>query len=72
MEDIFSVKALVGSLVYSLIGLAVYVVGFIALDKLTPGEMWDEIINKKNGALATVVGCALIGISIIIATAIHG
>ena len=65
-------NALLNSIVYSVLGIVVLCVGFIVIDKLTKPDLWDELINKKNIALAIVVGFFSLGISIIIAAAIHG
>lgn len=64
--------ALLNSIVYSTVGLIVFCVGFVIIDKLTPGNLWDELINKKNTALAIVAGLVSLGICVIIAAAIHG
>ncbi len=60
-----------GSLVYALIGVAVFVVCFLIIDKLTPYDLWLEIVEKQNKALALVVAAISLGISIIVAAAIH-
>ena len=39
---------------------------------MTKYDLWDELINKKNMALAIVVGFVSLGISVIVAAAIHG
>jgi len=65
-------NAFLNSIVYSVLGIVVLCVGFIVIDKLTKPDLWDELINKKNIALAIVVGFFSLGISIIIAAAIHG
>ena len=62
---------LVGSLVYSLIGVAIFWICFMIIDKLTPYQLWDQIIDKQNTALAIVVGAMCLGIAIIVASAIH-
>jgi uncharacterized membrane protein YjfL (UPF0719 family) len=61
---------LVAALVYALLGIVVFVLSFVILDKLTPGSLWREIIDEHNTALAVMVGAISIGISIIIAAAI--
>lgn len=61
----------ISSLLYTLIGIAVFTVSFIVIDKLTPYDLWKELIEKKNTALALVVGAVGLGICIIIAAAIH-
>jgi putative membrane protein len=65
-------NGLLNSLVYSAVGLFVFSAGFMIVDKLTKYDLWDELINKKNTALAIVVGFVSLGISIIVAAAIHG
>ncbi len=62
----------VSSLLYSLIGVAVFSFTFIILDKLTPFHLWKELIEKQNMALAVVVGAVGLGLCVIIASAIHG
>ena len=63
----------VGALIYSAIGLAIYVIGFILLDILTPRvHIWREILHEKNLALAVLMGAIVIGIAIIIAAAVRG
>ena len=57
--------------VFSIMGLVLYAVGFIILDKMTPYKLWHEIVEGKNMALAILVGAAVIGISNIIAAAVH-
>ena len=61
-----------GSFLYALIGVAVFWVSFVIVDKLTPYDLWAEIIEKKNLALAVVVGSMCIAIGLIVAAAVHG
>jgi uncharacterized membrane protein YjfL (UPF0719 family) len=72
MEGLISMKYLAGSVVFSLVGLVILWFAFWLFDKLTPGDMWKEIIEEHNVALAIVVGSMTIGVSFIIALAIHG
>ena len=60
-----------GSILYALIGVLVFWVSFIVVDKLTPYDLWAEIVEKKNLALAIVVGAMCIAIGLIVASAIH-
>ncbi|WP_395701392.1 DUF350 domain-containing protein [Aquabacterium sp.] len=61
-----------GSILYAVIGVVVLWLSFIIIDKLTPYDLWDEIVGKKNLALAIVVGAMFIAIGQIVAAAIHG
>jgi uncharacterized membrane protein YjfL (UPF0719 family) len=61
-----------GSMLYALIGVLIFWISFILLDKLTPYRLWEEICEKKNLALAVVVGSMCIAIGLIVAAAVHG
>ena len=61
-----------GSMLYALLGVAVFWICFVIIDKLTPYDLWAEIIEKKNTALAIVVGAMCIAIGLIVAAAVHG
>lgn len=61
-----------GSLLYALLGVAVFWICFVVIDKLTPYRLWDEIVEKQNVALAIVVGAMCIAIGLIVAAAVHG
>ena len=63
--------SLMNSLIYSVLGLAVFCLGFVIIDKLTPYNLWSELIKEKNMALAIVVGAVSIGLCLIIAAAVH-
>jgi uncharacterized membrane protein YjfL (UPF0719 family) len=39
---------------------------------LTPGELWKEIIERQNMAVAILAGAVALGLSMIISAAIHG
>lgn len=65
-------SAFFGSLLYALIGVAVFWLAFVIIDKLTPYDLWGEIVEKKNVALAIVVGAMCIAIGLIISAAVHG
>ena len=62
---------MVAALVYATLGLVIFGVAFVVVDRLTPYHLWKEIIDEKNSALAIVVGAMAIGISIIVASAIR-
>lgn len=64
--------AIIGSILYSVLGIVLMIIGFIVVDKITPYDLWKELIESRNQALATVVAAFTIAIAIIIAAAIHG
>ena len=61
-----------GSVLYAVIGVAIFWICFILVDKLTPYHLWDQIVEKKNMALAIVVGSLCIAIGMIVSAAVHG
>jgi uncharacterized membrane protein YjfL (UPF0719 family) len=62
----------VGSLLFALLGVAVFWLCFVLVDKLTPYKLWEEIVEKQNIALAIVVGAMCIAIGLIVSAAVHG
>lgn len=65
-------KEVVSSILFSIIGLVIFGIAFFVFDKITPGDLGVEIVQKQNTAAAIVVGALAIGLSIIIAMSIHG
>jgi uncharacterized membrane protein YjfL (UPF0719 family) len=63
--------ALVGTLVYSGIGIMIMVIAFVVIDKLTPYDLWKELCENRNQPVATLAAAIFLGVSIIIAAAIH-
>lgn len=74
--DLPRVKALIdlehilATLVYSVIGILVMVLSFAIIDWLHPRDIWGEIADKHNRAMAIMIGCMMLGIAIIIAAAV--
>jgi putative membrane protein len=64
--------AFLGSILFALIGVIIFWLCFIIIDKLTPYHLWQELVEKQNLALGVVVAAMCLGISIIVAAAIHG
>jgi putative membrane protein len=67
-----SIKSLCSSILFSFIGLVVLWISFFVFDKITPGNLWKEIVEEHNIALAITAGAMTIAIAQIIAAAIHG
>ena len=66
------VKAIVASIVYSLIGIVMFAISFLVIKLVTPFSLRKEIEEDQNTALAIIIGAMIIGIAIIIAAAING
>ena len=63
---------LFGSILLALMGVIIFWLCFVIIDKLTPYQLWTEIVEHKNQALATVVAAMCLAIGLIVAAAIHG
>lgn len=70
MVEYLKPAALIGSIVYSVIGIFLVALAFVIVDKITPYDLWKELIESRNQALATVVAAFVIAIAIIVAAAI--
>ena len=65
-------NALVNSILYSFLGIAILLIAFILVELLTPKHnLRHEILEKKNLAVAVLAGFFMLAIAIIIASAIH-
>lgn len=71
MTDLLNPVSIIASLVYSLIGVAVFWISFLVIDRMTPHDLWKGIVEDKNVALGLVVAAMCLGIAIIVAAAIH-
>ena len=71
MTGLINVGFLINAIIFSFLGVMIFWVSFLIIDKLTPYHLWKEIIEEHNTALAIVVGAMSLGICIIIAAAIH-
>ena len=66
------VKALVASIVYSLIGILMFAASFLIIRLVAPFSLRKEIEEDQNTAIAILIGSVILGLSIIIAAAIGG
>lgn len=63
---------ILSALIYAGIGCVILFLMFWIIEKLTPENLWKEILEKQNMALAVLAGSIVLGIALIIASAIHG
>ena len=62
---------LLNAVLYAVLGIIIFMGAFALIDKMTPYDLWAEIVEQKNVALAIMVGAMSIGVCIIIAAAVH-
>ncbi len=55
---------------YGLLGIALSVLGYLIFDLITPFSLGKELVEDKNVAVGIVVAGIIVGISIIIASAV--
>lgn len=59
------------AVIFAVLGIVVFVGAFALIDRMTPYDLWGEIVREKNLALAVMIGAMSIGLCIIIAAAVH-
>ena len=59
------------AIVYAAIGIVIFAGAFLVIDKVTPYNLWKEIVQEHNTALAILLSAMSLGICIIIASAVH-
>jgi putative membrane protein len=71
MEHYLNFKLIIASVLYSFIGIIILVITFVIIELITPENLWKEILEKQNKALAIMASAFMIAMAIIIASAIH-
>jgi putative membrane protein len=66
------IELVVSTLVFSLIGLVMFAVAYLIMDKATPFSLRKELEEDHNVALAIVIASVIIGIALIVSAAVHG
>ncbi len=69
--DLFNVKSLLASIIYSALGVVIFLIAFKLLERFMPFNVDKELAEDQNTAVGIVVGSVMIGLAIIIAAAIH-
>jgi uncharacterized membrane protein YjfL (UPF0719 family) len=71
MDVQFHLSSLLNAIVYAVLGVVILVLSFLAWDKITPYNLWKEIVEEQNTALAIFAGMMALGIAVIVAAAVH-
>ncbi|MDP1920353.1 MAG: DUF350 domain-containing protein [Myxococcales bacterium] len=66
------VKPLVLAVVFSVIGMLVFVAGFFVIRKMLPFDVHKELEVDQNTAVGIVVASFILGLAFIVGMAIHG
>ena len=70
LEELLPV--LVTTVIFVFIGLVVFAIAFLVVVKITPFSVKKEIEDDQNTALAIIIGAVIIGVALIISSAIQG
>lgn len=63
-------NTILATLLYTGIGVAVFMAAFYVIVKLTPFSIRKEIEEDQNTALAVVIGAVIIGLALIISATV--
>jgi uncharacterized membrane protein YjfL (UPF0719 family) len=66
------VKQVVSAAVFSALGVAVFALAFWIMCRVAGFSVRKEIAEDQNTALAVVMGSVILGIAVIVASAVHG
>jgi putative membrane protein len=70
LDDLLPVLAT--TVIFVLIGLVVFGIAFFIVVKVAPFSVKKEIEDDQNTALAIIIGAIIIGVALIISSAIQG
>jgi putative membrane protein len=65
-------KPVLDSIVYSVLGTVILLASFWAIEKILPFSLRKEIAEDQNVGLGIILGAFILGISLIISSAIRG
>ena len=54
MKGIVDWNTVLASLIYAGLGIVILVVSFVIIEKLSPQNLWKEVSQNKNTALAMI------------------
>lgn len=63
---------LLNSAVFALLGIVIFIAIFYVIEKMTPENLWKELLDKQNLALAIMGAALMLSLAFIIGMAIHG
>lgn len=66
------VTAIVQSIVFSLVGVVVFGAAFFVIAKVLPFSIRKEIEEDQNTALGIVLGAVVLGLALIVSSAVRG
>ena len=65
-------RPVVDAVLYSALGTVVLLVAFAAIERILPFSLRKEVAEDQNVALGIILGAFILGVSLIISSAIRG
>jgi uncharacterized membrane protein YjfL (UPF0719 family) len=65
-------RPIVDSLLYSVLGTAILLAAFALIERVLPFSLRKEVAEDQNVALGIILGAFILGVSLIISSAIRG
>lgn len=72
MDSMINMHGLVSSIVYSILGIIILVLSFYIVEKITPQNLYQKIVDENNVAIAIIGAGFMLAIAVIISSAIRG
>lgn len=72
LSELINFKYIIASVLYSVLGILILFIAFWIIEKITPENLWKEILEKQNMALAIVCAAFILAVAIIVSSSIHG
>lgn len=63
---------ILATLLYSAIGIVIFILAYKIAEKLLPFDLDKELAEDQNTAVGILMGSVMLGLALIIASAIHG
>ncbi len=64
-------KYLLSTVVYSMLGLLLFIISLIIVERITKFSITNKVVEEGNIAVSIVIGSIMIAMGIIISSAIH-
>ena len=65
-------RVFLSTVLYTVFGVVVFALAFVAMVKLSPFSIRQELETDHNTAVAILMASVILGLAIIIAAALHG
>ncbi|HEY8072517.1 MAG TPA: DUF350 domain-containing protein [Labilithrix sp.] len=66
------VRTMASALAFSALGILLFAIAFFIIVKVTPFSLRKEIEEDQNTSLAIIIASVILGIALIVSSAIHG